>query len=142
MQKQKENLSRCHCMNLRRAANKATTVYDTYLKPSGLSISQFSLLSHIKQLSPVSVSNLAKTMGLDRTTLVRNLKQLEKSEYIHDVSKGGRERQLQLTETGTHIYNKAFENWQEAQTYFKQIINEDQMEAFENFLEKIILMEV
>ncbi|URN84259.1 MarR family winged helix-turn-helix transcriptional regulator [Acetobacterium wieringae] len=75
--KQNKKSSVCSCLNMRRASLAMTEIYDHYLEPCHLSISQFSILKHIDGMEPVSVSELAAAIRLDRTTLVRNLKPLE-----------------------------------------------------------------
>ncbi|EDK33695.1 transcriptional regulator [Clostridium kluyveri] len=51
--------SPCNCLNIRRASQAITEIYNEFLLPINLKISQFSLLKHINQLEPVSVSELA-----------------------------------------------------------------------------------
>lgn len=77
----KENLkapSVCECINMRRASQALTQFYDKLLKPSGLKVTQYSLLSHLKRLGPLTMNELSQAIRLERTTLVRNLKPLEK----------------------------------------------------------------
>jgi len=93
--------SSCNCINVRRPSQTITEVYDEFLAPSNLKVGKFSLLKHIYQLGPVSVSDLALVIRLDRTTLVRNLKSLEESVLVRDISiEGSRNRQLKLTDEG------------------------------------------
>ena len=49
-------------------------MYDEALKPSGLRVTQFSLLSVVKNNGPIGITELAELMVTDRTTLTRNLK--------------------------------------------------------------------
>jgi DNA-binding MarR family transcriptional regulator len=63
----------CLCIRLRRAAQTVTQYYDLLLAPSGLKLTQFSLLHHIRQREPVSITELARVTGLDRTTMGKNL---------------------------------------------------------------------
>lgn len=120
MRTEEKKSSVCNCLNLRRASAALTRIYDEKLSPSGLTISQFSILKHLKHLGPLSVSELASQIRLDRTTLVRSLKPLESSELIIDVSKkGSRNRQLQLSEKGIAKYNEAEVFWNDAQSYLE-----------------------
>lgn len=45
---------KCHAFNLRQASLAVTALYDKHMQISGLTIQQFSLLWHIKELSPIS----------------------------------------------------------------------------------------
>jgi DNA-binding MarR family transcriptional regulator len=130
--------SACNCLNLRRASQAITEVYDKMLAPNGLKISQYSLLKYIKLLNPVSVTDLASNIRLDRTTLVRNLKPLEEKGLITDVSKKGtRNRQLMLTETGIETLNNAASLWQEAQDFMEQYLGKSDLLTLTGLLSKI-----
>jgi DNA-binding MarR family transcriptional regulator len=128
----------CTCQNLRRASLAITKIYDQELSQSGLTISQFSLLKYIKHLSPVSVSDLSVAIRLDRTTLVRNLKPLEKEGLIIDISPiGTRNRELQLTDEGIKRCDLAEQLWQKAQAYIEQKLGKDNLENLIALLSKI-----
>ncbi|WP_253806555.1 MarR family winged helix-turn-helix transcriptional regulator [Paenibacillus polymyxa] len=115
-----------------------TGLYDQYLAPSGLNISQFSLLKHLTVLGPVSVSELALEMRLDRTTLVRNLKALEQSGYVEDTSaEGSRNRCLTLTKSGKALYNDAAELWEEAQLFLQESLGSADLQILTALLSKI-----
>lgn len=128
----------CNCMNIRRASLAITEVYDEILAPSGLKVSQFALLSHIKRLGPVNVSDLALAMRVDRTTLVRNLKPLESKGFVSDLSaKGTRNRQLKLTDKGLEALEAAEPLWSEAQRFVEQYLGQEDLNALTKLLSKI-----
>ncbi|WP_238884021.1 MarR family winged helix-turn-helix transcriptional regulator [Clostridium sp. YIM B02551] len=128
----------CNCLNIRRASQAVTEVYDEFLAPSNLKIGQYSLLKHINQSGPISVSDLALLIRLDRTTLVRNLKPLEQSGLIEDISKkGSRNRQLKLTLKGIETYKSAEEHWKKAQNFLEEYLGKDNLDTFTTLLSKI-----
>lgn len=130
--------SPCNCLNMRRSSQAITEVYDEFLVPSGLKIGQFSLLKHIEKLGPVSVSDLALSIRLDRTTLVRNLKPLEEMGFVTDIAtEGTRNRQLQLTDKGIQAYKSAEELWAKAQNFFEEYLGKDNIDTFTTLLSKI-----
>ena len=103
-------------MNIRRISNYVSRLYDDCLKDSGLTISQYSLLSHLNKLDAPSITELAAAVNLDRTTLVRNLKPLMKAGLIEDLSEeGARNRVLRVTEEGRGTLKSARPMWEEAQ---------------------------
>ncbi|MDF2544774.1 MAG: MarR family transcriptional regulator [Herbinix sp.] len=121
MKNNEKKPSNCNCLNLRRASAAITKIYDEKLAPSGLTVSQYSILKHLKDFCPVSVSDLAIKIRLDRTTLVRSLKPLEATSLIIDVSQNGtRNRQLQLTEKGIEKCIEAEYLWNDAQNLMEQ----------------------
>lgn len=130
--------SPCNCLNMRRASQAITEVYDEFLAPSKLKIGQFALLKQINQLGPISVSDLALSIRLDRTTLVRNLKPLEEIGFVEDIStEGARNRQLKLTIKGTEACKNAEELWNKAQNFLEEYLGKDNINTFTTLLSKI-----
>lgn len=130
--------SECNCLNIRRASQALTDVYDEIMAPSGLKLGQFSLLKHINRLGPVSVSDLALSIRLDRTTLVRNLKSLEEKGLVTDTApERSRNRQLQLTELGYGTYRAAEQLWLEAQNFVEQYLGREDTDLLTKLLSKI-----
>jgi DNA-binding MarR family transcriptional regulator len=107
---------RCTCFNVRRASRAVSQIYDDALEPTGLRINQFSLLGAIETTGPTTVSDLARLLELDRTTLTRNLKTLQKSGLI-DISPGQdkRERLVSATPSGIDVMARAKPLWRGAQ---------------------------
>src|SRR5512144_2341918 len=65
--------SACACGRLRRAARALTQLYDDAMAPSGLRVTQYSLLSALARRGPLHITELASAQLLDRTALSRNL---------------------------------------------------------------------
>ena len=120
----------CHCFRLRRAGNKLTERYNAHLAECGLTATRFALLSNIGQNQPVSTSKLAEIMSLDRTTLVRNLKSLEKAGYISFSNGKGRERPVSLTEKGKEIQTQGLICWEKAQKELEDALGSERLELF------------
>ena len=68
---------RCLALRALSTARAVTRRYDAALRPSGLTITQFTLLISIARLKPVAISALADVLSMERTSLSRNLKPLE-----------------------------------------------------------------
>lgn len=81
----------CLCTLARRSARSLTEIYDRALEPSGLKITQFSLLRAIDRLEKPSLTDIAQATGLERSTLGRNLRVLEKDGLV-SLSQGNDER--------------------------------------------------
>lgn len=118
----------CHCINLRRAVNGVTELYEGYLAPIEISANQFSLLVNLRRLGTGSVSDLANYVGLDRTTLVRTLKPLLGRGLIEDTSAiGQRNRVLQLTMLGEQTVKQGLPLWAEAQDEVERRIGKEKI---------------
>ena len=107
----------CTCFNLRKAVRAVTQMYDEALKPSGLRTTQFSLLSVVGRKGPIGISELAQALGMDRTTLTRNLKPLTDKGLV-DVSSGTdrRQRPVALTSAGEDALAQALPLWRGVQS--------------------------
>ncbi|SHI13340.1 DNA-binding transcriptional regulator, MarR family [Sporobacter termitidis DSM 10068] len=137
-QKPEKAPSPCNCLNLRRASSAMTKIYDAYLAPCGISIAQFSLFRHLRQLGPVSVSALAEKIRLDRTTLVRNLRPLEKAGLVVDISpRSARSRELELTEKGREKLGEAEKLWDGAQRHIEEALGKDNIALLTELLTRI-----
>ena len=107
---------RCTAGRLLRAARRITREYDDALRPVGLTVTQFGLLNAVGRYEPDSISELADLLALDRTTLSRNLKPLEKAGLIFRGEESeGRRRRLLLTTLGVRRLEEAYPLWQEVQ---------------------------
>ena len=111
----------CVCVTLRRAARAFSHIYDEALAPSGLRITQFSLLRAIARLAPVPIGDLAAAQALDRTTLSRNVAPLERDGLIEQ-SPGSDRRvsEIRLTETGQAAIARALPLWRQTQRRIRQ----------------------
>jgi DNA-binding MarR family transcriptional regulator len=106
----------CACANLRRAGRVVTRYYDAMLRPSGLEVSQFTLLQALNETGEISQKQLAALLEIDSTTLTRTLAPLREKGWLH--SKAGadrRELRLSLTAAGKRKYEAAVPYWEKAQ---------------------------
>ncbi|MBI1257842.1 MAG: MarR family transcriptional regulator [Chloroflexi bacterium] len=108
--------SLCMCANLRRASRVITALYDQYLQPSGLLATQFILLGALGAQPSIAVTPLAEKLGMDPTTLARNLKPLERDGLVQ-IATGSdrRQRILKLTDQGRNTFIQAVPLWEQAQ---------------------------
>src|SRR5918996_1644901 len=82
----------CTCFRIRGAARRVTQIYSRHLAPTGLKISQFSLLGFVCAEGPITVGRLSDRLTTDRTTLSRNLHPLLKDGLIERAVSGDRRR--------------------------------------------------
>ncbi len=106
----------CACFAVRRAARAITQHYDRALRPTGLRATQFTLLTVLSLGGPMPLSRVANRLGMERTTLTRNLKPLL-TEGLIAVSSGGdrRVRTIAITPSGRRQAAAAVPYWRGAQ---------------------------
>jgi DNA-binding MarR family transcriptional regulator len=78
-------------------------------------------LAKLKRLGALTINELARQMVMDRTTLGRNVKPLERDRLIRiePAQSDRRAKELHLTKMGEKQLEAAFEAWSRAQTGFE-----------------------
>jgi DNA-binding MarR family transcriptional regulator len=111
----------CMGMHIRRASRIVTQIYDEAMRPTGLAISQFTVLVALHLVKSISVTRLAQELYTDQTTLTRNLKLLEKRGLITiEPGSDRRVRLAALTEAGEQALAQALPLWEQAQAEVRQ----------------------
>ena len=105
----------CPAFNIRAASRVITQLFDEILKPSGLQITQFAVLVGITLFGSPTINQLATGLVMDRTTLTRNLKPIEKLGLIK-IKQGDDKRTyvVELTAKGKLALNKTLPYWEKA----------------------------
>jgi DNA-binding MarR family transcriptional regulator len=129
--------TKCTCARLRRTTRRITQIYDHALKDTGLKITQYSILAGVARWQPVSISELAARIALDRTTLTRNLKPLQRDMLVR-VADGadGRSRSIEITESGQARLDAAKGSWRDAQDTFQRTLGDDDTQALHALLDR------
>jgi DNA-binding MarR family transcriptional regulator len=105
----------CVCFHLRRSARTVSQVYDRILASSGLRGTQYTLLTVVRRTGGLSFSSLAEVLGMDRTTLTRNLRPLERDGLVKiEAGADRRVRLVKLTRQGERKQAEAEPLWAEA----------------------------
>jgi len=128
----------CVCFNLRRAARQVTQRFDRTLRQSGLKANQFSILMASYDQAGILLTRMAKTLGMERTTLTRNLAFLERLEMVSiEPGDDRRERRIRITEKGAGLLEKALPLWQQAQREIVELIGGDRWEGLLSGLHEV-----
>jgi DNA-binding MarR family transcriptional regulator len=112
----------CNCFALRQAARYVTQMYERHMGRVGLTAAQFTILSKLARTPNSTMLDLADAMVMDRTTLVRALKPLQRDGFVvakaseHD----GRTLRLSLSPSGESVFDQAVIAWREAQDEFEK----------------------
>lgn len=115
------NPSGCNCLALRQAARHVTQIYDRFLAARGLRATQYSILARLQRNGPMTINALAAQLGMDRTTLGRNIRPLRRDGLVAVIrgSADRRSKELQLTGEGHSRVRAAFQDWTRAQAQFE-----------------------
>ena len=108
--------SECLCLASRKAARALTRAFDRELRPHGIRTTQFSILTNLLLRGPLTISALADFLGVERTTLTRNLGLIESEGWV-EIRAGddARERVVTATKKGRAVVTGALAAWRKAQ---------------------------
>ena len=131
----------CVVYNLRRTSRAITQLYEEHLKPSGLLPTQFTLLAAVKVMGPVQMSKIADELILDRSTLTRNIRLLEKNGFllISPLKGDQRIREINITSIGLNKLKEAVPYWQEAQNLITKMLTNTRVDRMLNDLRETAL---
>jgi DNA-binding MarR family transcriptional regulator len=142
MKSQREKYSEltdCLCTSIRRSARNISQIYSDHLQQPGekINANQVSILVLLSQIEKETISELSNKLKMERTTLTRNLKVLDKSGWIKTYcGTDGRMKFTKLSKRGNQVLGKILPYWKKAQNQTKKILGED-LHLFQDNLKKI-----
>lgn len=129
----------CNCLALRQASRHITAFYDQVLAGTGLRVTQFSILYKLARCGGVTINELSEVMVMDRTTLARNLKPLEREGLVHVIAgEDRRERVVDLTENGLKKIKELLPLWRKAQRQFETSFGPDRAKELRGTLRAVV----
>jgi len=133
-------LAICACNNLRRASRAVTQFFDDTLQASGLRSTRLVILLAIMQSDTAGgIAQLARTLGMDASTLNRNLRPLKQRRLVKvEQGKTGQRKRVSLTEIGRKAIQDATPAWQNAQERVIADLGEDRYHSLLADLDAIV----
>ena len=118
-------MQNCVCFNLRRATRAVTQFYDAELRRHGIRPTQTPILTALAAKPGWSMEELSDFLGLERTTLVRNLRPLQREGWVN-ASGGGRGSRvaLSITARGRKELDRFAPAWRSAQRALVKTLGE------------------
>ena len=133
-----DDLTQCLVLNTRMAARAVTRRYDKALRPFGITAAQFSILTSMVARPERSVTDMARSIAIDRTTLSRNLDLLVRKGLVsgHEADKGNG-RLVALTNEGNDLVQKLLPQWRQAQAEMRELLVAPDLKAVVASLQKL-----
>lgn len=121
----------CRCFAVRKASRAVTQHYDRALRKTGMRATQFNTLTVLTQTGPLPMQNLAELLGLDRTSLTRNLQPPVRKRWIKILQgdEDRRVRMVSITPAGIAALRKALPAWRAAQAGADQVLKQAGLSA-------------
>jgi DNA-binding MarR family transcriptional regulator len=133
----------CNCFAIRQAARYVSQMYERHLNVVGITAAQFTILAAIGRRPGVQMAELAESMVMDRTTLVRALTPLQRDGLVEAAQESASSRAvgLRLTASGKDTLVKASAQWRVAQAEFEAKFGEKRAKALRQSLFELTTME-
>jgi DNA-binding MarR family transcriptional regulator len=115
----------CAVWNARLTARRVTQFLAARMGETGLGVAQFGLIAQIAAAEDDTLGALAQRMGLDPSTLTRNLQVLERDGLI-EIAAGApdmRRRAVWLTEQGAQRLQAAMGAWRKAHAELEKLLD-------------------
>lgn len=128
----------CTNFKLRQLLRRVSLGYDHAMAECGLKITQYSLLTHIEKLGPITQAELSKAMGMDASTLSRNLRPLETANWIAvKAGDDARSHALVATASGRQKRKEAQALWKRAQLQLNETVGVDDVIALHTLIDRM-----
>jgi DNA-binding MarR family transcriptional regulator len=138
------NPADCNCLALRQATRHVTQFYDQCLTPVGVRATQYSILARLNRKGPLTINALAAELVMDRTTLGRNIRPLQRDGLVA-IGPGEtdrRKKELRLTPAGSARFAAAQKEWTKAQADFERAFGVRRAKALRVLLEDVASREL
>lgn len=120
----------CYCHVLRKATRRLTAAYDAALEPAGINVAQFSLLRTFDRHRRLSLTELGRRMELDRSTIGRNIRVLERRGLVRAAPSADlREASFELADEGRRVLATALPLWAAVQERIEARFGAERTEA-------------
>ncbi len=133
------HMSVCYSARLRAAARRIGSIYDEALEPFAINVAQYSLMSLVQRRQPISLTELARIAELERSTIGRNVRVLERGGLV-ELGRGDtdqRESVVMLTQRGIEVLDLARPRWSACQQVIETRLGPDRVSLFNDLLDSI-----
>jgi len=130
----------CVCFNLRRVTRVVTQCYDAQMRRHGIRPTQWSILAALNAQASWTMAELSDRLGMERTTLVRNLRPLQRDGLVQ-VGGGGHGNRVEpaITAKGRKQIEKLTPAWKSAQSAAVKTLGKKRWSAVLSDLENAAL---
>jgi DNA-binding MarR family transcriptional regulator len=118
------SVENCACFNVRRVSRVITQFFDAEVRRYGIRPTQTPILGALQAKKGWSMAELSEWLGMERTTLLRNLRPLQRDGLVRAKGGGGKV-ELEITEKGRAALAKTLPAWRAAQDKVVAILGKD-----------------
>ena len=125
----------CLATRVRQLSRIITRVYDDAMRPLGITMSQYTLLTQMAQQDGITAVEIGTDLDIEKSTLSRNLKRLLALGHLTmDPPAGRRGRGLHLTTKGQDVIQRGYPVWKDAQTRVVRVMGPESRSVLDTLL--------
>jgi DNA-binding MarR family transcriptional regulator len=133
------SVENCTCFNVRRISRAITQFFDAEVRRHGIRPTQAPILRSLQAKNGWSMAELSEWLGMERTTLLRNLRPLQRDGFVR--AKGGGQGghvKLEITEKGRAAIAKTLPAWRSAQDKVVAILGNERWSTIISDLNDVV----
>jgi DNA-binding MarR family transcriptional regulator len=131
-------MENCVCFNLRRVTRAVTQFFDSEVRRHGIRPTQTPILEALQAKNGWGMAELSELLGMERTTLLRNLRPLQRDGLVRAKGGGrGGHVELEISEKGRKALAKMIPAWRSAQDKVVAILGQDRWSSIIRDLEDV-----
>lgn len=116
--------------------------FDQAIRPLGLSLPQLEVLGVLMVRGAVAPSKLAEALSIERSTISRNIRRMERNGWITtDSAPSGRTRTVSITPQGVETLASADTAWSDAQARVTELLGPDAIGTLDTWLDDLVVHE-
>ena len=132
------SVENCACFNVRRISRVITQFFDAEVRRHGIRPTQTPILGALQAKDGWSMAELSEWLGMERTTLLRNLRPLQRDGLVRANGGGqGGHVELAITQKGRMALAKALPAWRSAQDKVIAILGKERWSSIIRDLEDV-----
>ena len=133
-----DSVENCACFHVRRISRVITQFFDAEVRRHGIRPTQFPILGALQARNGWRMAELSEWLGMERTTLVRNLRPLQRDALVRAKGGGrGGHVELEITEKGRAALAKMLPAWRSAQHKVVGVLGKERWSSIIRDLEEV-----
>ncbi|MEJ2638115.1 MAG: MarR family winged helix-turn-helix transcriptional regulator [Desulfosarcinaceae bacterium] len=128
----------CIAYRVRTLNRVITKLYDTVLKPFGITVNQTTILAMLTLVKKARPGEIGKKLHMERSTVSRNLERMRKNGWIEMApGESGTARLVSVTPKGRKLLAALHPQWEKAQTAAARLLGDNGVNAVQTLHEAV-----
>jgi DNA-binding MarR family transcriptional regulator len=120
----------CIAYRVRSLNRVITKLYDTVLKPFGITVNQTTILAMLTLVQKARPGEIGDKLYMEKSTISRNLERMRKNGWVKiSAAVSGKARLISVTPKGRQLLKALHPQWEKAQTAAASLLGDEGIHA-------------